>query len=180
MATSSKGSTTPKDLKDDAGGQVAGGSPVRSGTAMPERKPAPSKPAASKAKPKPAAGAAGRAGGGDAPAEAGPVAKPRPKPASKGAGSGSEPASGAGTTGLGGAAGGGVGPAGSVRTAGGIGPLGAGAGSAGDGQRMSDEERQRRIAERAYRKAQERGFAGDRHLEDWLEAEREHNEGERR
>jgi hypothetical protein len=45
------------------------------------------------------------------------------------------------------------------------------------GERLSDEERQRRIAERAYRKAQERGFSGDRHLEDWLEAEREHNEG---
>jgi hypothetical protein len=41
------------------------------------------------------------------------------------------------------------------------------------GQRLSDEERQRRIAEAAYRKAQERGFDGDRHLEDWLEAERE-------
>ena len=45
---------------------------------------------------------------------------------------------------------------------------------------MSDEERQRRIAERAYRKAQERGFAGDRQLDDWLEAEREHNAAERR
>ena len=45
------------------------------------------------------------------------------------------------------------------------------------GERMSDEERQRRIAERAYRKAQERGFGGDRHLDDWLEAEREHDRG---
>jgi hypothetical protein len=45
------------------------------------------------------------------------------------------------------------------------------------GERMSDEERQRRIAMRAYQKAQERGFRGDRQLEDWLEAEREHNEG---
>lgn len=41
------------------------------------------------------------------------------------------------------------------------------------GSRLSDEERQRRIAEAAYRRAQERGFGGDRHLEDWLEAERE-------
>jgi hypothetical protein len=41
---------------------------------------------------------------------------------------------------------------------------------------MPDEERQRRIAERAYQKAQARGFAGDRQLDDWLEAEREHNE----
>jgi hypothetical protein len=45
------------------------------------------------------------------------------------------------------------------------------------GERMSDEERQRRIAEAAYRKAQERGFAGDRQLDDWLEAEREFNHG---
>lgn len=43
------------------------------------------------------------------------------------------------------------------------------------GERLSDEERQRRIAEAAYRKAQERGFDGDRHVEDWLEAEREHD-----
>ena len=34
---------------------------------------------------------------------------------------------------------------------------------------MSDEERQRRIAEAAYHKARERGFQGDRHLDDWLE-----------
>ena len=52
---------------------------------------------------------------------------------------------------------------------------GATAGSSGDDQRMSDEERQRRIAEAAYRKAQERGFSGDRQLDDWLEAEREFN-----
>lgn len=38
---------------------------------------------------------------------------------------------------------------------------------------MSDAERQRRIAEAAYHKARERGFQGDRHLDDWLEAERE-------
>jgi len=64
------------------------------------------------------------------------------------------------------------------------GPAGrVGVGAAGDkvgvaqptGERMSDEERQRRIAEAAYRKAQERGFDGDRHVEDWLEAEREHD-----
>jgi hypothetical protein len=42
---------------------------------------------------------------------------------------------------------------------------------------MSDEERQRRIAEAAYRKAQERGFSGDRQLDDWLDAEREHDQG---
>jgi hypothetical protein len=45
------------------------------------------------------------------------------------------------------------------------------------GARLSDEERQRRIAEAAYRKAQERGFSGDRQLEDWLEAERELDHG---
>jgi hypothetical protein len=45
------------------------------------------------------------------------------------------------------------------------------------GERMSDAERQRRIAERAYHKAKERGFGGDRHLDDWLEAEREHDQG---
>ena len=44
-----------------------------------------------------------------------------------------------------------------------------------DAERLSDAERQRRIAEAAYRKAQERGFSGDRQLDDWLEAEREHN-----
>src|SRR5688500_2638413 len=57
MATSRKGSTTPKDLKDDAGGLVAGGGPDLSGTAMP------SKPASAKAKAKPADGSAGRAVG---------------------------------------------------------------------------------------------------------------------
>jgi hypothetical protein len=54
-------------------------------------------------------------------------------------------------------------------------PVQAAAGPAGE--RMSDAERQRRIAERAYHKAQERGFGGDRHLDDWLEAEREHDQG---
>jgi hypothetical protein len=48
--------------------------------------------------------------------------------------------------------------------------------AAGSADRMSDAERQRRIAERAYHKAQERGFGGDRHLDDWLEAEREHDQ----
>ena len=48
------------------------------------------------------------------------------------------------------------------------------------GERLSDEERQRRIAEAAYRKAEERGFRGDRQLDDWLEAEREHNNGAKR
>ena len=33
--------------------------------------------------------------------------------------------------------------------------------------------RQQRIAERAYARAESRGFAGNQHLEDWLEAERE-------
>ena len=47
------------------------------------------------------------------------------------------------------------------------------------GERLSDEERQRRIAEAAYRKAEERGFRGDRQLDDWLEAEREHNHSAR-
>ena len=49
------------------------------------------------------------------------------------------------------------------------------AGGQPGGERLSDEERQRRIAEAAYRKAEERGFGGDRQLDDWLEAEREHN-----
>jgi hypothetical protein len=49
-----------------------------------------------------------------------------------------------------------------------------------EGGRMSDEERQRRIAEAAYHKARERGFQGERHLEDWLEAEREIDEAQRR
>lgn len=48
------------------------------------------------------------------------------------------------------------------------------------GERLSDEERQRRIAEAAYRKAEDRGFRGDSQLDDWLEAEREHNNGAKR
>lgn len=59
----------------------------------------------------------------------------------------------------------------------------AGAPREADGQpaggRLSDEERQRRIAEAAYRKAEERGFRGDRQLDDWLEAEREHRHSAR-
>ncbi len=59
-------------------------------------------------------------------------------------------------------------------TAGGIGAGQLAVGTPSEaGARLSDEERQRRIAEAAYRKAHERGFSGDRHLEDWLEAERE-------
>lgn len=49
-----------------------------------------------------------------------------------------------------------------------------------EAERLSDQERQRRIAEAAYRKAQERGFSGDRQLDDWLEAEREHDGGANR
>jgi len=38
---------------------------------------------------------------------------------------------------------------------------------------MEQDERKRRIAEGAYRRAEARGFAGNRELDDWLEAERE-------
>jgi hypothetical protein len=37
----------------------------------------------------------------------------------------------------------------------------------------ADERRRRRIAERAYRRAEQRGFAPGRELDDWLAAERE-------
>jgi hypothetical protein len=147
-----------------------------SGTSMP------SKPASAKPKSKPADGTAGKAGSGGAPTEARTPARPKPKAASKSAGAGSASAARTGTTGLAGASEGSLGAtekanpdAGSVTGAG----EGTGAGPGG-GERLSDAERQRRIAERAYQKAQERGFAGDRQLEDWLEAEREHNESERR
>ncbi len=106
-----------------------------------------------------------------------PASKPAPKPASKSA---SKPTSATKSS-----AKAGPGKPGSVAST----PAppgqaeGVGAGAAGDkvgvakptGERLSDEERQRRIAEAAYRKAQERGFDGDRHVEDWLEAEREHD-----
>lgn len=175
MATSRKGSTTPKDLKDDAGGLVAGGGPDLSGTAMP-----PSKPVSAKARSRPADGATAKAGSGDAPAQAKAVTKPRPKTPSKNAGgAGAGSLADTGTTGLAGASEGSVGATAQPGAAAGT---SAGRDTAGGatGERMSDEERQRRIAERAYRKAQERGFTGDRHLEDWLEAEREHKESEGR
>ena len=38
---------------------------------------------------------------------------------------------------------------------------------------MNDQDRQRRISEGAYYRAERRGFAADKELEDWLEAERE-------
>jgi len=37
---------------------------------------------------------------------------------------------------------------------------------------MTPEQRMELIAETAYYRAQARGFEGDRHLEDWLEAEK--------
>jgi hypothetical protein len=38
---------------------------------------------------------------------------------------------------------------------------------------MNPEDRQQRIAEAAYYRAERRGFLADNELEDWLEAERE-------
>ena len=38
---------------------------------------------------------------------------------------------------------------------------------------MDTEERQRRISEAAYFRAEKRGFAANAELEDWLEAERD-------
>jgi hypothetical protein len=38
---------------------------------------------------------------------------------------------------------------------------------------MNEQERRRRIAEAAYYRSERRGFAGNKELEDWLEAERE-------
>jgi hypothetical protein len=42
---------------------------------------------------------------------------------------------------------------------------------------VSHEARRRRIAERAYRRAAERGFAPGRELDDWLAAEAEERDG---
>ena len=41
-----------------------------------------------------------------------------------------------------------------------------------------DGARRRRIAERAYRRAERRGFASGQELDDWLAAEAEEREGE--
>ena len=163
MATSRKGSTTPKDLKDDSGGLVAGGGPDLSGTAMPPAGPA----ASSKAKARTAGNASGTGASADRQAGVTPAPKPRSRAAAKVAGvpeatGAPQAASGAASSSAEPAREHGSGPAGST------------------GGRVSDEERQRRIAERAYQKAQERGFAGDRQLDDWLEAEREHKESEGR
>jgi len=162
MATSRKGSTTPKDLKDDSGGLVAGGGPDLSGTVMP-----PARPASSKAKAKPAGNASGKGAPGGPQAGAMPAPRPRSKAAPKGP---VMPTATGVAEALGGAA------SSSPEPAREQGSVAAGA----TGSRMSDEERQRRIAERAYQKAQQRGFAGDRQLDDWLEAEREHKESEGR
>ncbi len=170
MATSRKGSTTPKELKEDAGGLVAGGGPDLSGTAAQPAQP----------DPKPRTRAAGSATGtrktapGQQP-ESAPASKARPK-AAKAAAKGAVPAAPSAASGTAG----GLGADDAQRSAGGILPPAAGAQAVDPDGRMSDEERQRRIAERAYRKAQERGFAGDRQLDDWLEAEREHNEAQGR
>jgi hypothetical protein len=180
MATSRKGSTTPKELKEDAGGLVAGGGPDLSGTAA--------QPAQPVARPRSRAAGTGTGtstststststGTKKAPAEqqpgAAPTPKPRAKPATKAAAKSS-----AAPTASAGAVGAGPGEAGAQTD--GILPPAPGAQATDPDGRMSDEERQRRIAERAYLKAQERGFAGDRQLDDWLEAEREHNEAEGR
>lgn len=37
----------------------------------------------------------------------------------------------------------------------------------------AEEERRRKIAEAAYRRAESKGFPGDSHQADWLDAERE-------
>lgn len=171
MATSRKGSTTPKELKEDAGGLVAGGGPDLSGTAS-----QPAQPDVSKTRARASGPATGskKAATGQQPDSA-PAPKARPKGAKTGTPGSSAVAQAA-------AAGTAAGPGQdeAQRSAGGILPPAAGAQAADPDGRMSDEERQRRIAERAYRKAQERGFAGDRQLDDWLEAEREHNAAERR
>jgi hypothetical protein len=162
MATSRKGSTTPKELKEDAGGLVAGGGPDLSGTA--------SQPSQPPSKPKPRAAGSGAGKATAVQPDAAPASKPRSKVAAKGGAKDAgvaAPSAGPGMAGV-------SGQDGARPSDGGATPAGA------EGGRMSDEERQRRIAERAYQKAQERGFAGDRQLDDWLEAEREHNASEGR
>lgn len=49
----------------------------------------------------------------------------------------------------------------------------AGTERAGEASRITDEQRYLMIAERAYERARERGFAPGRELEDWLLAEQE-------
>jgi hypothetical protein len=173
MATSRKGSTTPKDLKEDAGGLVAGGGPDLSGTAIPPAKPTSSKTRATPIEDADKPGSS--RGAGDKP-----PAKPRSKAAST-APRKAMPGKAAGPAAGSLADGGDAGQSASAQPTGDTARSSTsrettGADSGAGGTRMSDEERQRRIAEAAYRKAQERGFAGDRQLDDWLDAEREHNE----
>ena len=49
------------------------------------------------------------------------------------------------------------------------------AGAPRGGQQISQQERQRMIAEAAYFRAMQRGFSGGDPLDDWLVAEREIN-----
>ena len=183
MATSRKNPVTPDNRENDPGGQLAGGSSDLPGTAKSRSKAVPAPQAAasksrlpetpgSKGSGAKGLGAKGSGTKGSDTKEAasvktgsrtdGPKGASSRRAASK-APSASTPGSSAGTGAVPGA-----------NTGANTG-AGATAGSSGDDQRMSDEERQRRIAEAAYRKAQERGFSGDRQLDDWLEAEREFN-----
>jgi hypothetical protein len=176
MATSRKGSTTPKELEEDAGGLVAGGGPDLSGTASQPAQPDSPKPRARATGTGTGTGTRKAADERKAAARQPPGSAPPPKPKAKPAVKGSARSPGAPAPSTEAGADGGPGQGGDERSADGILPPAAGARAAEPYGRMSDEERQRRIAERAYRKAQERGFAGDRQLEDWLEAEREHDQ----
>ena len=148
--------------------------------------PAPKSPSKSKEKSRPPEGKAAEA----KPAVGSTTAKPLPKTTASDSGQGAPPAApqardpaGSATGDTAGASAtsrpAGAGSADSARSAAGVGQA-AGTTSAPAGARLSDAERQRRIAEAAYRKAQERGFSGGRQLDDWLDAERELDEGEGR
>ena len=178
MATSRKNPVTPDNRENDPGGQLAGGSSDLPGTAKSTSKAVPAPQAAASKSRLPetpgskGSGAKGLGAKGSDTKEPGSVRTGSRTDGPKGASSrraaskapsASTPGSSAGTGAVPGA------------NAGANAGAGATAGSSGDDQRMSDEERQRRIAEAAYRKAQERGFSGDRQLDDWLEAEREFN-----
>jgi hypothetical protein len=179
MATSSNPPTpSSRDPQATSSGLTTGTGPDLSGTA------APAKPTA-----KPRTRAKGAQQGADTAAAAVPAeglsgAKPATKAKGK-AGAEGKAASAKGRTGTAEAAQ----PAASgtasrdtsADTSGGAGSGAGGESNAAptqpEGRRIADEERQRRIAEAAYRKAQERGFGGDRHIDDWLEAEREFDQG---
>ena len=180
MATSRKNPVTPDNRENDPGGQLAGGSSDLPGTAKSRSKAVPAPQAAASKSRLPetpgskGSGAKGLGAKGSDTKEPGSVRTGSRTDGPKGASSRRAASKAPSASTPGSSAVTGAVPGAGANTGANTG-AGATAGSSGDDQRMSDEERQRRIAEAAYRKAQERGFSGDRQLDDWLEAEREFN-----